>query len=69
MNRFLGPYINFCKSNEELIKNVETIVLSVKPNDIKSLFKDISQHLNEKHLILSVVAGIKLEDLQTVSVI
>jgi hypothetical protein len=58
--------INFCTTNQELIKNVDAIVLSVKPTDIKSLLKDISNHLSEKHLILSIVAGVKLDDLHQV---
>jgi pyrroline-5-carboxylate reductase len=49
-----------------LVEKVDAIVLSVKPNDIKTLLKDISSHLTRKHLVLSIVAGVKLDDLHQV---
>ncbi len=56
--------INALKSNEELADQVTIIVLSVKPVDLKLLMEDLTPYLTSKHILISLAAGIKLNDLQ-----
>ena len=53
------------KNIEELIKNADVVVLSVKPQDIKNLLREIKKYLAEKKpLFISIAAGISTQLLQ-----
>ncbi|GHE43430.1 pyrroline-5-carboxylate reductase [Streptosporangium violaceochromogenes] len=45
-------------SNAEAAKNAETIVLTVKPQDMGSLLTEIAAHVPADRLVISVAAGI-----------
>lgn len=47
-----------CKNNSELAELSDIIVLSVKPNNIGSVVKDISSVLSAKNILISIAAGI-----------
>jgi pyrroline-5-carboxylate reductase len=42
------------------IENYETIIVAVKPQDIRNVFKDIDSHIGPEQLIISIAAGIPL---------
>ncbi len=44
--------------NHELVKTSDTILIAVKPQNMKGLLKDINQVVDDKKLILSIAAGI-----------
>ncbi len=44
-------------------------MLCVKPNDMTSLLKEVSNNINNSHLILSIAAGIKLNQIEAVIII
>ncbi|TFG05858.1 MAG: pyrroline-5-carboxylate reductase [Promethearchaeota archaeon] len=46
-------------NNAELLKNVEIIIIAVKPQQIKALLKEISNNLSHIELIISIAAGIE----------
>ncbi|KOY87455.1 pyrroline-5-carboxylate reductase [bacterium 336/3] len=48
----------------EYIRNMELIILSVKPQDTKELFPLLVPFIHEKQMILSVMAGVKMENIQ-----
>ena len=53
------------KNNAEIAESCEIILLAVKPHIIKEVLKDISSYIKpNKHLIISIAAGIKIEDIQ-----
>ncbi|GBE33059.1 pyrroline-5-carboxylate reductase [bacterium BMS3Bbin05] len=48
------------KSNLDVLKLAEIIVLAVKPADIKNVCKDIKENLTRDKLVISIAAGITL---------
>jgi len=49
---------------DNYIEDVELIVLAVKPQDSESVFEKLRPFLNEHHVILSIMAGVKLSTIQ-----
>jgi pyrroline-5-carboxylate reductase len=41
-------------------------MLCVKPNDMTNLLKEVSNKIDNSHLILSIAAGIKLQQIENV---
>jgi len=46
---------------DNYIKDTELIILAVKPQDSAAVFAVLKPYLNEDHVILSIMAGVKLE--------
>lgn len=55
---------NDVESNLEVVKNSDIIFLAVKPQYISQVIKEFKQQLTDKHLIVSIAAGIPLTVLQ-----
>lgn len=49
--------------NYELAKRSEIIILAIKPDDIFDCLSDIKEVVDNKKLIISIVAGIKTQDI------
>lgn len=47
-----------CKKNSELAEKSDIIVLSVKPNNIGSVVKEISSVISARNILISIAAGI-----------
>ena len=47
------------------VKNSQTIILAVSPVQIMDLLDNISPFLNEDHLIISIVSGVTISELQS----
>ncbi|HMQ06703.1 MAG TPA: pyrroline-5-carboxylate reductase [Saprospiraceae bacterium] len=45
------------------IKLCDLIILAVKPQDTQMLFQDLSHHLDRQQVILSIMAGVKMESI------
>jgi pyrroline-5-carboxylate reductase len=58
--------INFAADNSDLIKKTNTVMFCVKPIDMIDMVKEVSPHVTDKHLILSIAAGIKLRKIEQV---
>ena len=56
--------INTTSDAVEAVKSVDVLILSVKPQKLKSAIKDIKGKLKDQALVLSIVAGIPIEVLQ-----
>ena len=57
--------IRTTKDNKEIARNCKTIVLAVKPHIVDSILTELSELINNKqHLIISIAAGIKIQDIQ-----
>lgn len=50
--------------NHQVVEDCDVIVLAVKPQIVKGVALELRPYLTEKHLLVSVVAGVKLKDLQ-----
>ena len=48
----------------DYIKDMDLIVLAVKPQDIHKLFDTIQNFIDSQQLILSIMAGVKLETIR-----
>lgn len=48
----------------QVVKNTDIIFISVKPQYVSMVIKEFKQHLTEKHIIVSIAAGIPLKVLQ-----
>ena len=56
--------LNVTNSNKKAVKFSNVLILCVGPQQLKALIKDIDGSLSSKHLIISVVSGISLEDIK-----
>ena len=50
--------------NKKAIQKSNIIILAVGPNHLINLLNDISPHLKQKQIIVSVVSGIQIKDIQ-----
>jgi len=50
--------------NARLVRDVDTIIIAVKPQDIADLLKEIRPYLTEDKLIISIAAGVRLKTLE-----
>lgn len=50
----------FCELNET-IKEVDIVILAVKPQDFENLTKTLKQFITPNHIILSVMAGVSIK--------
>jgi len=51
------------ESNGRAVDAAETIVLAVKPNRILGVAREIQPHVNDRHLVISIAAGVTLAEL------
>ena len=52
--------------NVQAVKNSDTIILAVKPFQIKEVLETIAPELSSNHILISVVTGISLEEMRSV---
>jgi len=50
--------------NANTVQNAEIILLTVLPNQLMNLLNDISSSLSENHLLISIVAGVSIAEIQ-----
>jgi pyrroline-5-carboxylate reductase len=53
-------------SNASVIKSAEVIILAVKPDQVVAVLGEIRDDLTEKHLLISIAAGVTLAKLEAV---
>ena len=50
--------------NSKAVKNSKIIIIAVGPSQIVPLLDDISSQLNNNHLIISIVSGVEIKEIQ-----
>ncbi|KAL1813501.1 hypothetical protein ACET3Z_023566 [Daucus carota] len=50
--------------NDQVVEDSDVVILSVKPQVVKGVVLELKPKLSKKQLLVSVVAGVKLKDLQ-----
>jgi len=50
--------------NANVVQNAEIILLTVLPSQLMGLLNDISSSLNENHLLISIVSGVSIAEIQ-----
>jgi pyrroline-5-carboxylate reductase len=64
---FAGKYgVTAIENNAELAKKVETIVLSIKPQNMTDALDSIKDTVDDVELVISIAAGIKVEKIAAV---
>ncbi len=53
--------IKACRNNTELVSQVKTVVLSVKPQNMEKVLPEVATVITRQHLIISIAAGIATE--------
>jgi len=48
----------------DFINDIELVVLAVKPQDSPVVFETLKSHLTNQHVVLSIMAGVKLETIE-----
>jgi len=51
--------------NPDVVKFANVLILAVKPDQVGSVLADIRDHFSEKHLLISIAAGVTLAKLET----
>ena len=57
-----GCYVT--KNNREAVKNADIVVLAVLPQKIDEVLEEIASSLNQNQLIISLVTGVKVKEIQ-----
>src|ERR1043166_2213029 len=50
--------------NPDVAKFAEVLVLAVKPDQISAALSEIREHVSERHLLISIAAGVTLAKLE-----
>lgn len=56
--------VNCTMDKAEVIKNTNIIIIAVKPNDLVAALNEINPSVCEKHLIVSVAAGVSTQTIE-----
>ena len=51
-------------SNAEVLKFANVLVLAVKPDHVKEVLAEAREHFTEKHLLISIAAGVPIGKLE-----
>lgn len=62
-NKYTIPEANFFTEISASFLSVDIVIIAVKPQDFSSLCLQIKDFITESHLILSVMAGISIENI------
>ena len=54
-----------CKSNAEVVRNADIIILAVKPSDVKAVASEVKNDFDESKILISVAAGMSTKTLET----
>jgi len=56
--------IKVTRSNKEVVKKANVLILAIKPQNMADVLKEIKNDVANKHLIVSIAAGIKIDYIQ-----
>ena len=57
--------VNTTTNNLEVVKKCNVLILAIKPQVIDKVLSELSRKVGSKHLIISIVAGVNLEKLES----
>ena len=52
--------------NVEAVSNSDIIIISVQPNDALYILENIKKHIQENHIIISTITGLKINEIEKV---
>ncbi|MDX2196150.1 MAG: pyrroline-5-carboxylate reductase [Cytophagales bacterium] len=60
----LTPFGNVINHIDTKIQNYDTIILSIKPQDAKSVYPELKSHILPSQLVISIMAGIPISQIE-----
>ena len=60
----LNSFGNVVNQIDERIKEFDTIILAIKPQDSKAIYSDLKKHITPSQLLISIMAGITIASLK-----
>jgi len=51
-------------SSTEVVRRADIIVVAVKPQNMKDLFDEVGASMGERHMVLSIMAGVRIADIE-----
>jgi pyrroline-5-carboxylate reductase len=58
--------VNYSKDKKKVLDNTDIIILAVKPADAMAVLEEIKPMIDEKQMIVSVIAGVTTENIEKV---
>jgi pyrroline-5-carboxylate reductase len=58
--------IQVCEQNEEVVETCDVVILAMKPQDLRSTIEPMRSVFNDKQIIISLAAGLRLETLEKI---
>jgi len=65
LDKFKNHGFQITNDNSEAVKKTDIIIIAVGPSQLITLLDEISSHINDKHLIISIVSGVEIEKIQS----
>lgn len=59
--------VNVHSDNKKAVAEADVVILAIKPFQVKEILEDIKSSLRDKHLLISVVTGISLQEIKTIT--
>ena len=64
LEKFRKAKFRTSDDNSEAVKKAKIVIITVGPNQLMPLLDDISSYLTHKHLIISIVSGVEITEIQ-----
>lgn len=58
--------IETTSNNQEAVERAETLILAIKPQTIDLVLEEIKPKVEERHLVISIVAGVRSEKIEAI---
>ncbi len=58
--------IQVCEQNEEVVETCDVVILAMKPQDLRATIEPMRSVFNDKQIIISLAAGLRLETLEKI---
>lgn len=59
-------HVKKADSNRTLMKDCSTVILAVKPKEIRPVLKDIKNELRDDHLLITIAAGVPIKAIRDI---
>ncbi len=60
-------HVRKADSNQTLTRDCSTVILAVKPKEIRTVLADIKNELRQDHLLISIAAGVPIEAIRDIA--
>ncbi len=61
--------VNFLESTKKMFETTNAVILCVKPQDLKNALIANEKFITPNHLLISIAAGIKIEQIESVNLV